>query len=96
MALYNVNQLTRAHILDNHSFGGANNKNKTKFPQSWSDHDIIVAVETVANDPASSSGPISSAGRLKVIGNWNSVMIIVIVEVAGGLIVSGWPRRPRP
>jgi hypothetical protein len=66
MALYSVNQVTRAHILDNHSFGGANNKNKSKFPQHWSDNDIIVAVEIVANDPASSSTPTGYVGRLMV------------------------------
>jgi Bacterial EndoU nuclease len=95
MALYGVNPITRAHILDNHSFGGGNNANKTKFPQSWSDNEIIIAVEAVANDPASTSAPTGDVGRLKVKGNRNNLPIAVIVEI-GGLIVSGWPRRPTP
>jgi hypothetical protein len=90
VALYGVTPRTRAHILDNHRSGA--NRNKSEFPPGWSDNDIIVAVETVANDPASSARPTGAVGRLKVIGNRNSVVIVVIVEIAGGVIVTGYPR----
>lgn len=90
MALYGVTPRTRAHILDNHRSGA--NRNKSEFPPGWSDNDIIVAVETVANDPASSARPTGAVGRLKVIGNRNRVVIVVIVEIAGGVIVTGYPR----
>jgi EndoU nuclease-like protein len=90
VALYGVNSVTHVHILDNHRFGAG--RNKSEFPQSWSDADIIAAVETVANDPASSARPTGAVGRLKVIGNRNSVVIVVIVEIASGVIVTGYPR----
>jgi hypothetical protein len=90
VAVYGVNPATRAHILNSHRFGSG--RNKSEFPQSWSDLDIIVAVETVANDPASSVRPTGAVGRLKVIGNRNSVVIVVIVEIASGVIVTGYPR----
>jgi hypothetical protein len=88
MALYGFNPVTRAHILFYHRFGAG--WNKSEFPQGWSDGDIIAAVETVANDPASSSTP-TGVGRLKVKGNRNNLAIVVIVEIFSGVIVSGWP-----
>jgi hypothetical protein len=89
VALYGVRNLRdRNHILDRHRHG-AGQKNASEFPPSWSDQDIIVAVEAVANDPASTTELTDSVGRLMVTGNRNSVVIVVIVEVAGGRIVTG-------
>jgi hypothetical protein len=82
--------IARAHILDRHRHGAG--QNASEFPQGWSDDEIIRAVEAVADDLASTTELTDSVGRLKVTGNRNSVEIVVIVEVAGGRIVTGYPK----
>jgi hypothetical protein len=85
----------RLHILDGDLRGGGHRfgtgkVNTTEFPQSWSDDEIIAAIVDVANDQASLVLK-AAKGRLKMIGNRNTVVIAVIVEPATGEIVTGHP-----
>jgi hypothetical protein len=73
-----------------HRFGAG--KGKSEFPQTWSDDEIIDAIEDVANDLASSHSP-TARGYIKVTGNRNGVAIIVIVDPAAGVVITGYPRR---
>ncbi|MFS9381832.1 RHS repeat-associated core domain-containing protein [Citrobacter sp. ANG330] len=54
------------HILNRHRYG-ANKPDKTEFPASWSDDDILHHVSDVATDPNSVSG----------VGKWNSPYVIL-------------------
>jgi hypothetical protein len=75
---------------------GAGAGNKSEFPQSWSDDDIIRTIEEVANDPASAEEPVYG-GRVRRSGFRNRVLITVVVDPSTGEIVTGypkWSRRP--
>jgi len=54
---YKVSDERRTHILDGdeHGNGHGPNRGKTKgsFPDTWTDNQVIAAVERVANDPNS-------------------------------------------
>jgi hypothetical protein len=95
VALYRVDSARRIHILDGDAEGGGHRfgtgKRKSEFPQTWSDDQIIGAIEDVANDPASSHSP--SRGSIKVTGNRNGVVIIVIVDPATADIITGYPAK---
>jgi hypothetical protein len=91
---YSVSPGRRLHILDGDLRGGGHRfgagKGKAEFPQGWSDDAIILAIQSVANDPASLTLQ-AAKGRLKMIGNRNTVVIAVIVEPTTGEIVTGYP-----
>jgi hypothetical protein len=57
MSRIEVSASARTHILEGDMRGGGHrhgaNRGKSEFPHSWSDDDIISAIEDVANDPAS-------------------------------------------
>jgi Bacterial EndoU nuclease len=94
VAKYYVSPGRRVHILDGDLTGGGHRfgtgKAKSEFPRGWSDDEIIAAIVDVANDPASSILK-TAKGRLKMIGNRNTVVIVVIVEPTSGEIITGRP-----
>jgi hypothetical protein len=84
----------RLHILFGDSRGGGHKfgcgRGKSEFPQSWSDTDIIDAVESIANDPGAIKVQ-ARWGRVKVTGLRKSLSVTVIVDPASGEIVTGYP-----
>jgi hypothetical protein len=92
---YAVSPARRVHILDGDASGGGHRfgtkQNNSKFPQNWSDHDIISSVEEVANDQQGSSFLKASRGCCKVIGKRKGVVIVVIVDPRTGEIVTAHP-----
>jgi EndoU nuclease-like protein len=94
---FSVSAAGRVHILDGdlkgsggHRFGAG--KNKNEFPQSWSDDEIIQAIEEVANDPTSAERQ-QSGGRVRRAGVRNGMLIVVVVDLGTGEIMTGFPRR---
>lgn len=91
---FSVSAAARVHILDGDAAGGGHRfgagKNKTEFPQGWSDDEIIQAIEAVANDPASAEQPV--AVGVKRAGARNRVLIVVVVDLGSGEILTGYPR----
>ena len=92
-----VDQGRRQHILyGDPSGGGGGHKagigktGKTEFPPSWTDDEIITAIEHVAND-IGSSRVVKSTGRTECENHYNGQDIKVIVENDGVSIVTGFP-----
>ncbi len=85
----------RHHILfgdpssGGHKHGYGRGK-KGEFPATWSDDDIIQAVESVANDPTSTSIPIRW-GCFKLIGMRNSFSVTVVVDPAIDYVKTAYP-----
>jgi len=91
---YAVDSARRAHILYGDLTGGGHKhgvgKGRSEFPASWSDDDIIHAVESVANDPGSTR--VQSGKRyVRVIGVRNSVSVTAVIDPQSGSIVTGYP-----
>ncbi|MCX7099869.1 MAG: EndoU domain-containing protein [Methylococcales bacterium] len=64
----------REHILNRHRYG-TNKPNKTEFPKTWSDNDIIKNVESIVNDP--NAIPVPNKYGSSVIGTHDGVDIRV-------------------
>jgi Bacterial EndoU nuclease len=94
MTQFSVSAAARVHILAGDIRGGGHrfgtSRGKSEFPQSWSDDDIIAAIEDVANDPASVRLP-GRGGRIILIGMRKSVSITVVANPESGFIVTGFP-----
>jgi hypothetical protein len=94
---FSVSAAGRVHILDGDLSGGGHRfgsgKNRTEFPSSWPDDEIIQAIEEVANDPTSAEQPTGSPGRVKRAGVRNGVLIVVVVDLGTGQIATGYPRK---
>jgi filamentous hemagglutinin len=94
MRPFKVSRPARIHILGGDSAGGGHrfgaNRGKSEFPMSWSDDDIIEAIEDVANDPSSTRMQ-GRGGRVILIGMRKSVSITVVLDVADRLIITGFP-----
>lgn len=92
---FRVGAATRTHILDGDKSGGGHRfgagRGKSEFPKSWSDDDIIEAIEDVANSPASAEKP-GYHGKVQRAGVRDRVLIIVIVDPSTGEVVTGYPR----
>jgi hypothetical protein len=91
---HQVSIARRAHILDGDASGGGHRygtgKGKSEFPKTWTDDEIIDAIEDVANDPTSARKQ-QVNGNLRISGTRNGVLITVIIEPASGEIVTGYP-----
>lgn len=89
-----VGSQKRIHILSGDHTGGGHRfgagKGKNEFPSSWSDDDIINAIESVANDPGSTRLT-RRAGRAIFINVRNTISVTVVVDVATADIVTGYP-----
>ena len=75
---------------------GQESRGKSEFPESWTDDDIIGAIEDIANNPDSVKK--GRAGRSVHTGSVNGVDIDVIIESPekGGGIITGYPtNQPR-
>jgi hypothetical protein len=96
---FSVDPTTRRHILDGDASGGGHKfgagRGKSEFPRSWSDDEIIAAIEDVANDPSSVSVPVRW-GRVKIHGIRRGVLIIVIAAGTGEIVTGHpkWSGRP--
>lgn len=94
-----VSPQRRIHILYGDRTGGGHRAGsgepgKTLFPASWSDDDIIAAIESVANDPRARRAE-QPNGRMRVEGTRRGVRIRVIVGADGTSIITGYPLQPR-
>lgn len=94
-----VSPQRRIHILYGDRTGGGHRAGsgepgKTLFPASWSDDDIIGAIESVANDPGARRRE-QPNGRVRVEGTRSGVRIRVIVSADGTDIITGYPLAPR-
>jgi Bacterial EndoU nuclease len=89
-----VSASARTHILAGDSKGGGHrfgaNRGKSEFPVPWSDNDVIVAIEDIANDPASTRMK-GRGGRVILIGIRKSVSVTVVVDLADRFIITGFP-----
>lgn len=92
---HTVSLKQRNHILNGDASGGGHRAGnpgpKSKFPSTWTDDDIIRAVEAVANDPKSEHLP-GKGDRILLRGRWNSVTIRVISS-PDGYIITGYPEK---
>jgi hypothetical protein len=87
--------MRRAHILDGDGSGGGHRAGtgrpgKTEFPKTWTDDQIIGAIESVAND----SGAFRTTqpnGRTVCDGLYEGQAVRVIVERDGISVVTGFP-----
>jgi membrane glycosyltransferase len=94
-----VSPRRRIHILYGDRTGGGHSAraaqpDKSAFPASWSDDDIIAAIESVANDPRARRTE-QPNGRTRVEGTRRGVLIRVIVGEDGTSIITGYPLRQR-
>ncbi len=94
-----VTPARRVHILDGDATGGGHRPGrglpgKSEFPPGWSDDRIIEAIESVANDPASTR-EVQANGRTVVSGRRDGVDLRVVVERDGRTIVTGYPTSTR-
>jgi hypothetical protein len=91
---YVVTAAARLHILFRDASGGGHRsgagRGKGEFPPSWSDDEIIAAVENIANDPAATRVQ-ARFGRVKVIGMHKSLSVTVVVHPSLKEIVTGYP-----
>jgi len=91
-----VSPARRIHILDGDATGGGHRAGTgsggTEFPASWSDDEIISAVESIANDNTITRQP--SGQRVTLTGVRNGISIRVVVDPSDGSIVTGYPTRP--
>jgi len=83
------------HILDGDSTGGGHrygggDPTKRKFPQSWDDTKIRVALLAVANDAASSRS-IQPNGKIRLEGTRDGIRIRVIVDPTINAVVTAHP-----
>lgn len=91
---YVVSPGRRVHILYGDRTGGGHRfgagKGENEFPQSWTDDDIINAIEDVANDSGSTRLQ-RRARRVIFIATRKSISISVVVDVTNADIVTGFP-----
>ncbi len=92
-----VDAARRTHILDGDVTSGGHRAGtgkpgKSEFPASWTDDEVIVRIEEVANDSHSfrRSG---RRGRTVVSGTRHGVDIEVVIESNGTHIVTGYPTN---
>jgi hypothetical protein len=90
-----VTPSVRHHILFGNGASGGGHKyghggGKSEFPQNWSDDEIIDRVESVANDPLSTSVS-GRHGRVIMIGLRNLVSISVVVDRSLNFVYTGFP-----
>jgi hypothetical protein len=95
-----VTKDTRKHILAGDRSGGGHRAGtgrpgKTEFPVTWGDDKIIAEIESVANDPASSS-VLQANGRLRIAGTRDGIDIDAVVDRDGTTIVTGYPTNVTP
>jgi len=94
MSRLSVSASAGTHILAGDERGGGHrygaNRGKSEFPQSWSDDDIINAIEYLANDPASIREQ-GRRGRTILIGMRKSVSLTVVINSETGFIMTGFP-----
>jgi hypothetical protein len=88
-----VSPQRRIHILTGDRTGGGHRhgagKGGSEFPASWSDQDIIDAIEDVANDTSATTIR-GRNGSMRLIASRNSVSITVVLD-GRGQIVTGYP-----
>lgn len=87
----------RKHVLDGDGTGGGYGPGRTipgrsNFPPNWSDEKTIEAILDVANDPASNRRP-DRKGRTIVKGTRDGVDIEVVIDRAGGSIITAYPAN---
>src|SRR5213594_2729743 len=94
-----VSAARRRHILDGDATGGGHGpgrgiSGKSEFPATFSDDEIIMGIEALANDPGSyPAGRIpTGTGRFKLTGNFKGVKTTVIAEPAAGEVITAWPE----
>ena len=99
MPITTVFPARRRHILDGDSTGGGHGpgrriSGKSEFPAALTDDEIILGIETIANDPSSYPGGVIpvGAGRFKVSGTIKGVKTTVIVDPSGGEVITAWPE----
>jgi hypothetical protein len=90
-----VNLRRRQHILDGDPDGTGGHRagtgnHKTEFPATWSDDEVIAAIEAVANAPGSSRKR-QGNGRLRVEGRYRTLRIRVIIDRDDATI---WTAHP--
>jgi len=92
---YVINQACRIHILYGDAKGGGHkfgfgHPSKSKFPQHWSDQEILNAIIEIANDTNSRATP-GWGGRLKITGRWQGLEIVAIVDPSSWSVITGYP-----
>ena len=92
-----ISPTSRQHILlgdpNDPTKGGhrSGRKGKTDFPQSWTDDEVVEAIDAVANDPASKRA-VAPNGYTVVDGIYQGVDIRVAVKPSGEC-ASGYPTN---
>jgi hypothetical protein len=90
---YSVSQQRRIHILDGDSTGGGHRsgagKGKSEFPATWSDDQIVSAIEDVANN-LSLTQTLVGFSRFGVVGFVNGLRIKVYADYRSFEIVTGF------
>src|SRR5205823_1982944 len=94
-----VSPARRRHILDGDATGGGHGpgrriSGKSEFPAVFSDDEIILGIETIANDPTCYPGGMipSRAGRLKISGAIQGTKTAIIVDLGAGEVITAWPE----